>query len=113
MDQIDLFGFEGPRRHEPDSEKDTARRIDLWTQYVRVLRAYATGRELVDHDAYRLAGFPAGRTSHQRCSDLRTLGLIERTGDRGRTPSGHSGFLCRITERGTRFLAEIAPRVEG
>jgi hypothetical protein len=113
MTQPDLFdGFEHARRYDPDTSKDTARRIALWSQCVKVLRSYADGRELLDHDAYRIAGFPPGRTSHQRCSDLRDQGWIARTGKRGRTPSGHSGYLCAITAKGTAYLAKIAPRVE-
>ena len=73
-------------------------------------QAYAvTGRELLDHDAYRLAGFLPGRTSHQRCSDLRDWGFIARTGKRGLTPSGHTGHLCSITELGVRFLLKLEP----
>jgi hypothetical protein len=110
-DEPDLFGWpEHARRYDPDTSKETARRIALWSQCIRVLRAYGSGRELIDHDAYRIAGFPPGRTSHQRCSDLRDLQLIERTGARGRTPSGHSGYLCRITGKGMAYLASIAPR---
>jgi hypothetical protein len=109
----DLFSWsERARRYDPDTSKETARRIAIWSQCIKVLRSYAGGRELLDHDAYRLAGFPSGRTSHQRCSDLRDQGFIERTGRRGKTPSGHSGFLCQITGKGAAFLARIAPRTE-
>jgi hypothetical protein len=98
------------RRYDPDTSRDTARRIRILSQAVTVLRAYAiTGRELIDHDAYRLAGFPGGRTSHQRCSDLRDWGFIERVGKRGLTPSGHSAHLCRITELGVRYLLKLEP----
>ena len=98
------------RRYDPDTSKETARRIRYLSQAIKVLKAYAiTGRELLDHDAYRLAGFPPGRTSHQRCSDLRDWGLIERTGKRGLTPSGHSGTTSRITELGIRFLLKLEP----
>jgi hypothetical protein len=98
------------RRYDPDTSRDTARRIRILSQATTVLKAYAiTGRELLDHDAYRLAGFPVGRTSHQRCSDLRAWGYIERTGKRGLTPSGHTGHLCRITELGIRYLLKLEP----
>lgn len=100
------------RRYDPDTSKETARRISYWSQAVRVLRAYAsTGRELTDHDAYRLAGFPVGRTSHQRCSDLRDKGYIVITGNRGLTPSRHSARLCKITELGMRFILGVEPFV--
>jgi hypothetical protein len=112
-DQPDLFGEEPhARRYDPDTSKGTARRIKIRSQCLRVLRGYASGRELIDHDAYRLAGFPPGRTSHQRCSDLRDWGWIERTGARGRTPYGHSGLMCRITDLGRRVLLDTGPRVE-
>jgi hypothetical protein len=98
------------RRYDPDTSHATARRIKILSQATRVLKAYAiTGRELTDHDAYRLAGFPPGRTSHQRCSDLRWWGFIERTDKRGLTPSGHTGWTCRITELGIRFLLKLEP----
>ena len=80
--------------------------IDITAQALRVLRAYhETDRALLDHDAYRLVGLGVNRLCHQRCSDLRTKGLIARTGDRARTPSGKSGYLCRITTTGRRFLS--------
>jgi hypothetical protein len=113
--QFDLFGDEPEkraRRHDPDTSKDTARRIKIRSQCLQVLRGYRNGQALIDHDAYRLAGFPPGRTSHQRCSDLRDFGWIARTGDRGPTPSGHSGYKCRITEAGMRVLLNTGPRVE-
>jgi hypothetical protein len=98
------------RRLDPDTSKETARRIKILSQATTVLKAYAiTGRELIDHDAYRLAGFPTGRTSHQRCSDLRYWGYIEPVGKRGLTPSGHTAQLCRITELGIRYLLKLEP----
>jgi hypothetical protein len=72
-----------------------------------VLRSYKHHIPLIDHDAYSLAGFPGGRTSHQRCSDLRDAGLIERTGERGTTPSGKGAYKCAITAKGMEYLAKI------
>lgn len=112
MSQYDLFGHEPhARRYDPDTSKDTARRIRLRAQALIVLRAYGSGRELLDHDAYRIAGFPKGRTSHQRCSDLRARGWITRLSKRGLTPSGHSGYLSVITPLGMRVLLDTGPRV--
>ncbi|HEY2530305.1 MAG TPA: hypothetical protein VGJ20_20605 [Xanthobacteraceae bacterium] len=103
---------EHARRYDPDTSKETARRIKIRSQALRVLRVYAvTGRALIDHDAYRLAGFPPGRTSHQRCSDLREHGFIARTGARGLTPSRHAANLCQITELGMRYVLGIEPFV--
>jgi hypothetical protein len=100
----DLSGpNEHARRYDPDTSKETARRIKLHAQMMVVLKSYRTGRALIDHDAYRLAGFPPGRTSHQRCSDLRAKGCIERVG-RGITPSRHSAYTCKITSAGMRLL---------
>jgi hypothetical protein len=95
------------RRHaradDPATSHEAAETIDVSAQAFRVLTSYVSGRPLLDHDAYRIAGFPAGRTSHQRCSDLRDAGFIERTGERARTPSGKAGYLCRITPRGLAY----------
>lgn len=107
-DEDDLFHA---RRHDPDTSKDTARRVKIRSQALIVLRAYASGRELIDHDAYRLAGFAPGRTSHQRCSDLRYWGWIERIKDRGATPYGSSAYKSRITPKGMRVLLDTGPRV--
>ena len=80
---------------------------NISAQAFTVLTAYRTGRELLDHDAYRLVGLgSADRLAHQRCSDLRAAGLIERTGNRGQTPSGKAGYLCAITDLGRAYLAE-------
>ena len=98
------------RRWDPDTSKETARRIAYTSQAAVVLKPYAiTGRELTDHDAYRLAGFPPGRTSHQRCSDLRVWGFIALTGNRAMTPSRNSARTCAITELGMRFLLKLEP----
>jgi hypothetical protein len=101
----ELTGEHHARRYDPDTSKETARRIRLHAQMMVVLKSY--GRHphlaLIDHDAYRLAGFPPGRTSHQRCSDLRARGYIERDG-RGQTPSGHSAYKCKITAAGMKLL---------
>lgn len=99
------------RRTDPDTSWRTARRIKMTSQAARILRAYASNRELIDHDAYRLSGFKPGRTSHQRCSDLRVWGFIERTGNRGMTPSGHSAYASKITELGYRWLMGVEPFV--
>lgn len=76
---------------------------NISAQAWRVLHAYKFGRALTDHDAYRLVGLP-DKLARQRCSDLRRWKMIERTGERGRTPSGKSGYLCKITAHGTRWL---------
>jgi len=79
----------------------TAQAFKILQQYARAARH---GLELIDHDAYMLAGFHPNARDGQRCSDLRRLGLIERIKDRGRTPSGKLGHYCRITDKGLRFL---------
>lgn len=100
------------RRHDPDTSHRTARRIKMTSQAARVLRVYAsTQRELIDHDAYRLAGFEGGRLTHQRCSDLRHWNFIARTGNKGQTPSGNAAHKCRITELGMRYILGIEPFV--
>ena len=107
---LDLDPEKHARRYDPDTSFRTARRIKMYSQAVRVLKAYAiTRRKLTDHDAYRLVGFPTGRTSHQRCSDLREFGLIRWTGERALSPSRHSARTSEITELGLRFLLKIEP----
>jgi hypothetical protein len=101
----DLFDWAHARASDPATSHEAAASINITAQALRVLLSYhQTDRALLDHDAYRLAGFSANRFSHQRCSDLRTKGLIERTGARAETPSGHSGYVCRITHFGRVFL---------
>jgi hypothetical protein len=99
----DLFTSHA-RGTDPLTSHEAAASISIRAQALQVLRSYWNDRELIDHAAYRLAGFPSGRTSHQRCSDLRAAGFIERTGGRGQTPSGRSAYLCRITEQGRKYL---------
>jgi hypothetical protein len=101
----DLFDWAHARATDPATSHEAAASIDLSGQALRVLRAYhETDRALLDHDAYRLVGLGGNRLCHQRCSDLRAKGLIARTGDRAETPSGKSGYLCRITRAGRIFL---------
>jgi hypothetical protein len=103
--------FEFLSRHaritDPLTSHEAADSVNISLQAKLVLRAYSRGQPLLDHDAYRLAGFPPGRTSHQRCSDLRDAGFIERTGERGRTPSGKAGYLCKITAKGIDYLIAL------
>lgn len=101
-DEADLFSYAHARAGDPSTSHEAVP-ADITTQATGVLRVYASGRPLLDHDAYRLAGFPPN-VSARRCSDLRTAGLIERTGERGTTPSGKSGYLCRITPAGRNYL---------
>jgi hypothetical protein len=90
---------------------------DISAQAWKVLQAYKSGREMLDHEAYRLVGMGEKRFTHQRCSDLREAGLIARTGAKGVTPSGKAAYLCRITEEGKHFIASggktISPPTQG
>lgn len=101
--QPDLFDTLHARPTDPSTSHEAADSIDITRQCYLILRSYRTGQPLLDHDAYRLAGFPS-TLARQRCSDLRVAGFIERTGDRAQTPSGKAGFLCRITETGLDYL---------
>jgi hypothetical protein len=101
----DLFDWAHARASDPSTSHEAAASTPVTAQALRVLRAYHEhDRALLDHDAYRLVGLGGNRFCHQRCSDLRTKGLIERTGERAMTPSGKSGYVCRITPAGRRFL---------
>lgn len=101
----DLFDWMHARASDPATSHEAAASINITAQALRVLRAYhQTDRALLDHDAYRLVGLGGNRLCHQRCSDLRAKGLIERTGERAMTPSGKSGYVCRITPAGRIFL---------
>lgn len=102
--QMALFDHPHARNSDPDTSHEAAEQLNITAQAIRVLQAYATGDELIDHEAYRIVGFPPGRTSHQRCSDLRDRGYIARTGERRLTPSGKAAYVCRITEAGIGFL---------
>lgn len=103
----DLFDWAHARSSDPATSHEAATSINITAQALRVLRAYHEhDRALLDHDAYRLVGLDddGKRAAHQRCSDLRRLKLIERTGDRATTPLGKSGYVCRITAAGRSFL---------
>jgi hypothetical protein len=78
---------------------------NITAQMRRVLRGYRDGEARLDHDAYRIVGLTVDMNgARQRCSDLRRFKLIERTGERGKTPSGKAGYLCRITPAGLKYL---------
>jgi hypothetical protein len=105
----DLFEYAHARATDPATSHEAAASVPVTAQALRVLRAYQEhARPLLDHDAYRLVGLGGNRLCHQRCSDLRTKGLIERTGDRAMTPSGKSGYVCVITPKGRAFLTGSA-----
>lgn len=106
MDDDDLFGFEPHARRGDPSTSHEAVPKNISKQALRVLFAYEDGDDLLDHTAYRRVGMDRAnaRLAHQRCSDLRFANLIVRTGARALTPSGKSGYLCRITPAGHAYL---------
>ena len=105
VSEPDLFDWPHARGSDPHTSHEAAASVDITRQATLILRSYADGRALLDVEAYRRAGFPPHACDGQRCSDLRKVGLIIRTGDRSRTPSGKSGYLCQITRAGIAFLA--------
>jgi hypothetical protein len=86
------------RGTDPDTSHDAVP-DDITAQARKVLPAYLDGSLLLDIEAYAKVGM----VGHQRCSDLRRWGLIERV-DKKRMPSGKLGYTCRITETGRLFL---------
>jgi hypothetical protein len=109
----DLFDFDSSphaRRGDPATSHEAVPK-NLPAQALRVLRGYRSGDAILDHDAYRRIGLAHSGWTHQRCSDLRKRGLIERVEVdgvylRGKTPSGKAGYLCRITKAGRDYLAQ-------
>ena len=96
--------FPHARTNDPDTSHEAVPR-NIAGQALQVLKAYWDGAALLDHDAYRLSGLiVAVNGARPRCSDLRHAGFIERTGERGKTPSGKAGHLCRITPAGRAYL---------
>ena len=90
-------------RHARNTDPDTSHLavpLNVTEQALFVLRAYGTGRHLLDEEAYARVGWKG----HQRCSDLRRLKFIERCG-RKNTPFGKAAYLCRITPAGVTYLA--------
>jgi hypothetical protein len=103
-DGPDLFDWAHARASDPATSHEAVP-VNIGRQALRILLAYhSSGHAMTDHDAYSLAGYAPNARDGQRCSDLRKFGLIERTGLRGRTPSGKSGHLCCITPKGRAFL---------
>lgn len=102
--------YSGPphaRAGDPETSHEAAAKVErkISKTCAQILRAYASGLAITDHEAYRRVGLDnGGRFTHQRCSDLRSGGYIERLKDRGLTPSGNSAFLSRITPKGKQFL---------
>jgi hypothetical protein len=102
-----------PNPHARNTDPDTSHEAVpsarvISAQMLLVLRVYAeAGNEAItDHEAYHRAGLVVEMNgARQRCTDLRHAGFIERTGDRGRTPSGKTGYLCSITQAGRDHLA--------
>jgi hypothetical protein len=107
-DQHYHYPAERDYHHARPSDPETSHEAvphNITEQCYRVLRAYRNGQALLDHDAYRLVGLDVEfNGARQRCTDLRHALMIERTGDRGRTPSGKAGYLCRITQAGLDYL---------
>jgi hypothetical protein len=98
----DLFDYPHARRTDVATSHEAAASINITKQALQVLRAYADGVPRTDHDACRVAGLASHQ--RQRCSDLRHVGFIVRTSDRGITPSGNTAFKCMITALGQHYL---------
>lgn len=92
------------RRNDPDTSTQAAAQVKVTEQMLQVLAAYADGGELLDEQAYAIAGFRAAHHARQRCSDLRRAGLIGRVGRTAKTVSGRSAHLCKITDAGRAVL---------
>ena len=95
--------------HARDTDPDTSHDAipnNITEQALRVLAGYRNGDAILDHIAYARVGMDThlARLAHQRCSDLRHAGFIERIGQRAPTPSGKFGHLCRITDAGREYL---------
>lgn len=91
------------RLSDPDTSHEAIPK-NISVQAIKILRAYGAGGSLLDVEAYQSAGFGPTACDGQRCSDLRKSGYIERTGEKARTPSGKSGYLCKITPAGVAYL---------
>lgn len=95
-----------PEIHARASDPDTSFEAvpdNISEQAMKVLASYYHHRKpMLDWVAYALAHMGERRLANQRCSDLRRYGFIERCG-RGVTPSGNSGYLCRITQAGIDY----------
>ncbi len=97
----DLFDYPHARTDDVDTSHEAVP-VNLTKQARAVLFAYSDGKHWIDEDAYARVGL----VGHQRCSDLRREGLIERTGVKGRTKAGKKSHICRITEAGLKYIAE-------
>lgn len=104
-DDLPLFARPNtPHARPGDPDTSWGAIPDNITEQARtVLQAYLGGALLLDIEAYERVGM----VGHQRCSDLRAWGFIERV-DKKVMPSGKRGYRCRITERG-RFFMGPAP----
>jgi hypothetical protein len=94
------------RRGDPDTSFTAAASVNVSASALRVLRIYGRPSvdRILDYDAYQLAFTHLASGIGARCADLRRNGLIERTGEKAKTPSGREGYLCRITEKGRAYL---------
>jgi hypothetical protein len=89
------------RRTDPDTSHATAKLVKMNAQRYRVLGSYYKHRrEMIDHEAYALAGMHQSGYAHQRCSDLRNAGWIVPTGNKGTTPFKKPARKCVITTTG-------------
>lgn len=99
-----------PNPHARNTDPATSHEAvpgNITDQMFLALRAYRGGNSMTDHDACRICN----RDIHQRCSDLRMIGFIVPTGERGITPYGKSAQKCRITEAGRMFIKFMEARL--
>ena len=104
LGKLDTNPHHHARADDPDTSHEAAATVDVSRQARRILAAYALGDALLDVEAYSRVGFPVTNNRGQRCSDLRSAGFIERTGNRRRTANGKAAHECRITAAGLTYL---------
>jgi hypothetical protein len=101
--------FDGPglsHRDDPETSREAAATVTSRTRRA-MLSAFIDGAELTDDEAGLRAGI-GNYSQRRRCSELRSLGLIEPTGAVRATEGGGRGLVCRITPAGRRAITSGA-----
>lgn len=98
------------RRTDPDTSRqaaeDNAPRRTAQQERVLAALAFMGDEGATDAAVASHVGLP-GNTIATRRRELETLGLVERTEERRRTPSGSTAIVFRVTDAGRALVEEL------
>lgn len=108
---VSILPVAGARNSDPETSHLAGQNLDLKGEHrIKALLALDDGDKLSDFDLEKETGI-AQTSIGVRRGELCKAGLVEDSGERGKSPRGASVILWRCTERGHQIAAQIRERM--